>query len=531
MFCVQAVLLVSHVPAHAATHVPALHCWPLPQAVPSATVLVMQPLLASQLSIVQGFLSSHTTPAPAAHVPVLQASPVVHTLLSLHGAILLLATQPFCASQLSSVHGFLSSHTCTAPEVHTPLPHLSPTVQRFLSSQSLILFENWQPLMGSQVSFVHALPSLQLMVAPGLHAPAAQMSPPVQTLPSEHDAMLFTDLQPSAAEQVSSVHPLLSSQLTATPDTHLPAPHLSPLVQALLSSQAWLLAPCLQPAILSQLSSVQGLPSSQLANAPGLQAPPAHTSPSVQVLPSSHGSVLLARVQPSAGLQPSLVQGSPSLQSWALPGTHTPWAQLSATVHRLASLQGAVLALVVQPFCASQPSSVHGLPSSHTVLSPAAHLPLVQASPKVQTSPSLHAAALGVLTQSVLASQLSSVHGLPSPQLFTFPDRHLLPVQVSPTVHTLLSVQGSALLMARQPLVASQTSVLQGLPSSQFLVKPLAHLPALQVSPTVHTLLSLHGASLAVWVQPSLAAQPSIVHGLPSSQPFNGPEVHEPSAH
>ena len=70
--------------------------------------------------------------------------------------------------------------------------------------------------------------------------PAAQKSPPVQTLPSVQPAVLFALVQPLAGKHESSVHALASLQLMAAPGTHWPAAQTSapPVpVQALLSVQ------------------------------------------------------------------------------------------------------------------------------------------------------------------------------------------------------------------------------------------------------------------------------------------------------
>jgi hypothetical protein len=94
------------------------------------------------------------------------------------------------------------------------------------------------PVMGSQESVVQALPSSVLTgvwtapdaglqesvvqtlpssvfrgVVPALHAPAAQVSPVVQALPSSHGLVLGVKTQPEPASQESSVQELLSLQV------------------------------------------------------------------------------------------------------------------------------------------------------------------------------------------------------------------------------------------------------------------------------------------------------------------------------
>jgi hypothetical protein len=59
----------------------------------------------------------------------------------------------------------------------------------------------------------------------------------------------------------------------------------------------------------------------------------------VHALPSLQVAVFGVCVQPVAGVQPSLVQGLPSLQFAVPPGTQLPPLQLSPTVHALLSEQ------------------------------------------------------------------------------------------------------------------------------------------------------------------------------------------------
>src|SRR5215510_270716 len=95
------------------------------------------------------------------------------------------------------------------------------------------------------------------------------------------------------------------------------------------SSHGALLFRCSQaPVEVLQLSSVQRSKSLQSFCGPEVQPPLAQVSPSVQGLPSSHGAVLLVWVQPVAGLQPSSVQTSLSLQLIGAPAQTSP-AQVS----------------------------------------------------------------------------------------------------------------------------------------------------------------------------------------------------------
>jgi hypothetical protein len=113
----------------------------------------------------------------------------------------------------------------------------------------------------------------------------------------------------------------------------------SPVVHRLPSLQGLELATCWQPDAELQLSSVHTFPSSQLAGPPGTQLPPAQVSPIVQASPSVQGWELLVLAQPVLGLQVSVVQALPSLQSSAVPGWHTVATHVSMPLHRLLSLQ------------------------------------------------------------------------------------------------------------------------------------------------------------------------------------------------
>src|SRR5262249_40518477 len=96
----------------------------------------------------------------------------------------------------------------------------------------------WQLPVGSHVSVVQASPSSQLTALPP-HWPAVHTSAVVQALASLHGVPSVTAVcaQPVAGSQLSVVQALPSSQLTALP-THWSARQTSPVVQALWSLQA-----------------------------------------------------------------------------------------------------------------------------------------------------------------------------------------------------------------------------------------------------------------------------------------------------
>jgi hypothetical protein len=80
------------------------------------------------------------------------------------------------------------------PSVHTSL------VQGLPSAQSKPVAQGWQPgmgvwmqpVMGSQVSTVQPLVSLQLSAAPAVQVPPWQVSFPLQTVPSVHEVPFNT---------------------------------------------------------------------------------------------------------------------------------------------------------------------------------------------------------------------------------------------------------------------------------------------------------------------------------------------------
>src|SRR5205823_14162967 len=113
-----------------------------------------------------------------------------------------------------------------------------------------------------------------------------------------------------------------------------------------------------------QVSSVQGLPSSQLGAAPPTHRPPLQASLVVQALPSLQGGVLLPWRQPVVGSQLSSVQRLLSLQLSAGPPAQLPWLQVSLVVQALPLVQGAVLFVWTQPVAGLQVSSVEALASS-----------------------------------------------------------------------------------------------------------------------------------------------------------------------
>jgi uncharacterized membrane protein YfbV (UPF0208 family) len=193
-----------------------------------------------------------------------QASPSSHA--SVLGALL---QPPVRGSQVSVVQGLLSLQLFARPGWQTPLPQPSPTVQALPSSQGAVLgVKVHAPVAEVQRSVVHGLSSVQVFGVPA-QVPLLQVSLRVQASPSSQAAVLKAWKQPVVGVQLAVVQGLASSgQRTAFP-TQTPLLQWSPEVHSELSEQALAsLGVCTQPAR-PQVSSVQGLPSSQLMAAPG----------------------------------------------------------------------------------------------------------------------------------------------------------------------------------------------------------------------------------------------------------------------
>jgi hypothetical protein len=267
-----------------------------------------------------------------------------------------------------------------------------------------------------------------------------------------------------------------------------------------------------------QVSVVHTFASSQLRGAPPTQVPALQVSPVVHAFPSSQPALLFAFTQPTTALQVSSVQGFESLQSGAAPPTQVPPLQLSTVVHAFPSSHGAVLFACVQPVAGLQLSLVHALESLQFLGNPGEQDPAVQVSPTVQALPSLQGNVLLVLTQPRTVSQVSLVQTLPSSQLGAAPPRQVPALQVSFVVQAFASSQGAVLFECVQPVDVLHASSVQPFASSQLGGAPPTQVPALQVSPVVQALPSLHVAVLLVWLHAPEARQMSSVHGLPSLQ-------------
>jgi hypothetical protein len=191
-------------------------------------------------------------------------------------------------------------------------------VHQLPSSQGAPGIGEWMqsPVAGSHVSAVHTLPSSQFGPAPPMQLPPAQVSPVVQAFASSHGTVLFVWRHPVAASHASFVQGSSSSQFAETPE-HSPPKQPSFTVQEFWSSQS-----VASGAAGSEQSPVAGSHApavwheSEALHATGSleHTPPMQTSGRVHAWPSSHGMVLSVWVQPAVGSQVSSVQGLPSSQ-------------------------------------------------------------------------------------------------------------------------------------------------------------------------------------------------------------------------
>ena len=152
-----------------ATHKPPLHKSPMVHGFPSVHVPLpgkcTQPLELSHVSFVHGLPSSQPLIVVLPiQLPPRHSSKSVHAELSLQSAVLASCTQPILGSQLSLVQGLASSQLTPPPE-QLPARQMSPTVQEFPSSQLAVsgFKADWQtPSFTSQLVAMHAAPGQTL---------------------------------------------------------------------------------------------------------------------------------------------------------------------------------------------------------------------------------------------------------------------------------------------------------------------------------------------------------------------------------
>ncbi len=190
---------------------------------------LLQPLLFAQVSVVQGLPSSHIvsllqgqTTAPPMQVPPLQKSLYVQAFPSLHASRLGVWVQPTTGAQVSLVQGFPSSHCagCIGVPTHLARVQWSLSVQALLSSHNAEVGVNTQPIAGVQLSLVHTFLSSHWVREP-TQTPIMQLSSEVQALPSSQGAASRT-VHPLGSIPGLHTRQGLSADFCSA-GTHLPA--------------------------------------------------------------------------------------------------------------------------------------------------------------------------------------------------------------------------------------------------------------------------------------------------------------------
>jgi hypothetical protein len=242
------------------------------QAVPLATATFWHPVVGLQLSVVHTLLSLQLSGVPAVQVPPWHTSAPLHTVLSAHDVPFstAVAVQPKLGEQPSVVHTLPSLQTSAVPVVHVPFWQVSAPLQRLPSGHAVpfatAVFAH--PEAGLHESPVHTFPSLQLSAVPAVQVPFWQVSAPLQRLPSGQEVPLATGVtvHPVAGLHPSVVHTFPSLHVSGVPEVHAPAWQVSVPLQRLPSAHAVPFATVAfehWPAL--QVSVVQGFPSLQSA--------------------------------------------------------------------------------------------------------------------------------------------------------------------------------------------------------------------------------------------------------------------------
>jgi hypothetical protein len=368
---------------------------------------------------------------------------------------------------------------------------------------------------------------------------------PLQTSPSEHEVPNASGLLKHAPlPQPSVVQGLLSLQVGGVPATQLPLLQLAGLQKSVEQELPLAAAAlCAQPTPAWQLSTVHGLPSSQLGGVPALQLPFWQAA-------GAHGSfehgvpvATLTNEQPVCASHESAVHGLLSLHTMAPCATHAPvMSHMPLDAQALVGTQELpVRAMCWQPCTASQLSEVQVLLSLQFSAAPGRQLPVaLQVSWPLQrslSSQALPAARLvcehGSWPTGVEDAQLSFVHGLLSLQLGAMPPTQPpTPLQVSTPLQALPSEHSvpMARLVNTQPLAELQLSAVQALPSLHTRGVPAWQLPlAAQISlPLQASPSEQERPATPVWTHPVAATQLSSVQTLLSLQTTGVAPAHTP---
>jgi hypothetical protein len=232
---------------------------------------------------------------------------------------------PVAGSQVPATWHWSSGMQVTAvPAVQTPLWQVSFWVQALPSLQDVpspLAGLEHVPVLGLHVPAVwHWSEAVQTTGVPPVQTPAVQVVPVVQALPSSH---------------------AVPSSLFAYSHWPVEVLQMPACLQGLVGS-GQTIGVCAQPVTASQLSTVQGLPSSQIFGVLtqpvwGLQVSTVHA-----LLSSQTTGVW---TQPIAGSQESTVHRLLSVQLTGVPPPQTPAVQVSPETHLLPLLQALPSAL------------------------------------------------------------------------------------------------------------------------------------------------------------------------------------------
>jgi hypothetical protein len=143
--------------------------------VPLETAVWTQPVAGLQVSVVHTLLSLQFGGVPAVQVPLWQVSAPLQALLSVHEVPLatLVLAQPVVALQESLVQTLLSLQLSAVPAVQVPPWQVSAPLHTVLSAHAVPFNTGafWQPKVALQESVVQTLESLQLSGVPAVQVP------------------------------------------------------------------------------------------------------------------------------------------------------------------------------------------------------------------------------------------------------------------------------------------------------------------------------------------------------------------------
>jgi hypothetical protein len=210
---------------------------------------------------------------------------------------------------------------------------------------------------------------------------------------------------------------------------------------------------------------------------------------------------------------------------------HTP-ARHAPSEHAVPS---GAFGFVHAPLAGTQvPATWHSSLAVQVTAGPATQVPLAsQLSAPSQRSASAHdvPAVTGVCVTPVVAPQTSSVQGFSSSRTSGVPGTHAPTLHSSAPLQTSPSEHETAFGAFTQPLAALHESSVHTLPSLQFGAVPAWHDPPPHTSAPLQALPSEHETVFGAFTQPLAGLHVSSVHTLPSLQFGAVPAWHDPPPH